>query len=84
MLRFVRAPDGVLTPDLAGKLPGETVWVGCHAAIVEALAEQESRQDLVAMVEKLLRPLAQRSGAGQKSRRYGDRFYESRDGAVAR
>lgn len=55
MLRFVRAPDGVLTPDLAGKLPGDAVWVGCHAAIVEALAAQESRQDLVAMVDGLLR-----------------------------
>lgn len=55
MLRFVRAPDGGLTLDLAGKLPGETLWVGCRSAFVRALAEQEGRDDLVDLVEKLLR-----------------------------
>lgn len=55
MLRFVRAPDGVLTPDLAGKLPGEALWLGCRAALVATLAEKEGRTDLVDMVDGLLR-----------------------------
>lgn len=55
MLRFVRAPDGVLTPDLAGKLPGEALWLGCRSALVAALAEKEGRADLVDMVDGLLR-----------------------------
>ena len=54
MLRFVRAPDGVLTPDLAGKLPGEALYVNCRCELVAALAAAEKRSDLVAMVDALL------------------------------
>ncbi len=27
LIRFVRSPDGIVTPDIAGKLPGRGVWV---------------------------------------------------------
>ncbi|MEL6567418.1 MAG: RNA-binding protein [Pseudomonadota bacterium] len=30
MIRFVRAPDGVVVPDVAGKLPGRGVWVSAQ------------------------------------------------------
>jgi len=55
MLRFVRAPDGVLTPDLAGKLPGDALWVLCREGRVQALAEKEDRPDLAVLVAQLLR-----------------------------
>ena len=30
MVRFVLSPDGVVTPDIMGKLPGRGVWVSAH------------------------------------------------------
>jgi hypothetical protein len=37
LVRFVLSPDGVVTPDLAGKLPGRGIWVTAdRAAIVKA------------------------------------------------
>lgn len=30
MIRFVLSPDGVVTPDIMGKLPGRGVWVTAH------------------------------------------------------
>lgn len=30
LIRFVRAPDGIIVPDLAGRLPGRGVWVSCR------------------------------------------------------
>lgn len=35
LIRFVPAPDGTITPDLARKLPGRGVWVTCSAACIE-------------------------------------------------
>ncbi len=35
LIRFVRAPDGTLTPDLEQRLPGRGVWVACHRKTVE-------------------------------------------------
>jgi predicted RNA-binding protein YlxR (DUF448 family) len=35
MIRFVRAPDGAVVPDLAHRLPGRGVWVGGEQALVE-------------------------------------------------
>lgn len=35
LIRFVPAPDGTITPDLARKLPGRGVWVTCSAACVD-------------------------------------------------
>jgi len=55
MLRFVRAPDGVLTPDLAEKLPGEALWTGNRKHLVARLAAQEESADLAERVEKLMR-----------------------------
>ena len=36
MVRFVLSPDGIVTPDIMGKLPGRGVWVSAHR---EALAK---------------------------------------------
>ena len=30
LIRFVRAPDGTVTPDISGKLPGRGVYVSCY------------------------------------------------------
>ncbi|MEM9937469.1 MAG: RNA-binding protein [Pseudomonadota bacterium] len=35
MIRFVRSPDGVAVPDVAGKLPGRGVWVTAKRETVE-------------------------------------------------
>ena len=43
MLRFVTSPDGVVTPDLAGKLPGEGFWVLNH---YDRVAEMEKHSEL--------------------------------------
>lgn len=56
MLRFVRAPDGEWTPDLAEKLPGEAVWTGNRKYLVADLASREAAvADLAERVEKLMR-----------------------------
>lgn len=35
LIRFVRAPDGALTPDLDHRLPGRGVWVECSRQVIE-------------------------------------------------
>ena len=65
MLRFVHAPDaadgtrGVLTPDLAQRLPGQDdVWlVNSHALVIQlaALPEVNAPRDLAVRVENLMR-----------------------------
>lgn len=77
MLRFVRAPDGRLTPDLAGKLPGSALWTGNRRALVEKLARDERARrgtgnekadGLPVLVEKLMRRhLAQALGLARKA-----------------
>lgn len=65
LIRFVPGPDGTIVPDLARKLPGRGVWVGCEAATLAAAVARKSfakalkRQinipsDLVEQVERLL------------------------------
>ena len=34
LVRFARAPDGVVVPDLAARLPGRGVWVTCSRAVL--------------------------------------------------
>ncbi len=65
LLRFVLSPDGAVTPDLAGRLPGRGAWV---TPSIEALAEAVKKKlfnrafsapasvpgDLPALVERLL------------------------------
>jgi uncharacterized protein len=41
MIRFVRAPDGVVTPDIRSRLPGRGVWVTARAELV---AEAQRKQ----------------------------------------
>lgn len=66
LLRFVRAPDGTITPDIAGKLPGRGVWLSLDRSIVERAARQNAfsrslkrpvviPDDLAERVERLLR-----------------------------
>lgn len=40
MIRFVAAPDGTLTPDIAAKLPGRGAWVIADAPAIEKAAEK--------------------------------------------
>ncbi len=65
LIRFVPAPDGSITPDLARKLPGRGVWVTCNAEMLsealrsKAFAKSLKRKvtasdDLVDQVEQLM------------------------------
>lgn len=38
LVRFVLSPDGIVTPDLAGKLPGRGIWVTADRAAIEKAA----------------------------------------------
>ncbi|MFC3068103.1 RNA-binding protein [Phenylobacterium soli] len=40
LIRFVAGPDGLVTPDLARKLPGRGLWVAADRASVEAAAKK--------------------------------------------
>lgn len=40
LIRFVAGPDGVVTPDLARKLPGRGIWVAADRASVETAAKK--------------------------------------------
>jgi predicted RNA-binding protein YlxR (DUF448 family) len=65
LIRFVRAPDGGVAPDLKRKLPGRGAWITARADIVaKATAKTFSRAfraetrpaaDLADLVERLLR-----------------------------
>jgi predicted RNA-binding protein YlxR (DUF448 family) len=65
LIRFVAAPDGTVTPDLARKLPGRGVWVKADRASVETAAKKglfarsakaplKAPPDLADLVERLL------------------------------
>lgn len=81
LIRFVAGPDGVVTPDLARKLPGRGLWVAADRASVEqaarkgvfsraAKAKLAAPADLAGQVEALL---ARRVLAGLGlARRAGD------------
>lgn len=66
LIRFVAAPDGMVTPDLRRKLPGRGVWVTASAAAVaEAVKKKafarglksqvKAADDLADLVGRLLR-----------------------------
>lgn len=66
LIRFVRAPDGTVTPDLAHRLPGRGVWVTLDRTVVEKAAAQNAfarsfkqavvvPDGLAALIEKLMR-----------------------------
>ncbi|HIG23940.1 MAG TPA: RNA-binding protein [Henriciella marina] len=40
MIRFVRSPDGIAVPDVAGKLPGRGAWVKADRETVDAAVKQ--------------------------------------------
>jgi hypothetical protein len=65
MIRFVLAPDGTVTPDLAAKLPGRGMWLSADAGSIKtacarklfakaARAKAVAEADLPARVETLL------------------------------
>jgi uncharacterized protein len=65
LIRFVAGPDGVVTPDLARKLPGRGLWVAADRASVEtagrkggfsrsAKAKLSAPADLADQVDRLL------------------------------
>jgi predicted RNA-binding protein YlxR (DUF448 family) len=65
LIRFVRAPDGTITPDLAQRLPGRGVWLTLDRSVVElavrrnAFARSLKRdvvipEDLAGLVDRLL------------------------------
>jgi predicted RNA-binding protein YlxR (DUF448 family) len=52
LIRFVRAPDGELTPDIRSRLPGRGVWVTARAELVtEAARKQMFARSLKAKVQ---------------------------------
>jgi len=66
LIRFVAGPDGVVTPDLARKLPGRGLWVAADRAAVAAAAKKglfaraakakvTAPPDLASLVESLLK-----------------------------
>jgi len=42
MIRFVRAPDGAVTPDIAARLPGRGAWVTARADVVAEAARKQA------------------------------------------
>jgi predicted RNA-binding protein YlxR (DUF448 family) len=42
MLRFVRAPDGTVVPDLKRKLPGRGVWLTPNRAVIEMAVKKKA------------------------------------------
>ena len=40
LIRFVVSPEGVIFPDLAGKLPGRGIWVTADRAAIETAAKK--------------------------------------------
>lgn len=51
LIRFVRAPDGAIVPDLAGRLPGRGVWVSCtRDAVATAVRNNAFARSLKAAV----------------------------------
>ncbi len=65
MVRFVLSPDGVVTPDIAGKLPGRGVWVSADRKSLEKVIALKSfgrgfkgkakvESDLIDLTDRLL------------------------------
>ena len=65
MIRFVLAPDGVVTPDLRRRLPGRGVWTSASAAILAQAIRRKAfdrgfkgkarvPEDLVGLVDRLM------------------------------
>ncbi|MEO0670628.1 MAG: RNA-binding protein [Pseudomonadota bacterium] len=42
LIRFVRAPDGTVTPDLKAKLPGRGVWIGARHALIDTAVRKRA------------------------------------------
>jgi predicted RNA-binding protein YlxR (DUF448 family) len=66
MLRFVVGPDGSIVPDVAARLPGRGMWIGCRRTLVEEARRRKLfakvarravtvADDLADAVERLLR-----------------------------
>ncbi len=52
MIRFVRAPDGTVAPDIRARLPGRGVWIGASADLVaEAVRKRAFARSFKAAIE---------------------------------
>ncbi|HRD77757.1 MAG TPA: DUF448 domain-containing protein, partial [Hyphomicrobiaceae bacterium] len=55
LVRFVAAPDGQIVPDLAERLPGRGVWVGCSRSVLaEAVRSKAFARGLKRQVEHII------------------------------
>jgi predicted RNA-binding protein YlxR (DUF448 family) len=82
LVRFVISPEGRVTPDLAGKLPGRGLWLSASAAAVEEAARRgrfahAARASVTADAD-----LAERVGAGLAERCLSYLGLARRSGAV--
>ena len=45
MFRFVISPDRILTPDLAGRLPGRGIWLSASRDVIEGADRTPSNKN---------------------------------------
>ncbi len=60
LIRFVRAPDGTIVPDIASKLPGRGVWIEAKRSSVEEAVRRG------AFAKSLKKPCSADAGLGQR------------------
>ncbi len=82
LVRFVVSPEGRITPDLAGKLPGRGLWLSASAAVVDEATKSRrfaraARSSVTASAD-----LAERVGAGLAERCLSYLGLARRSGAV--
>lgn len=68
LLRFVLGPDGVVTPDLAARLPGRGLWVSCSREALEKAAKKNAFAKAAKRAVSVPADLAARIEAGLKQR----------------
>lgn len=67
LIRFVMAPDGMLTPDLAEKLPGRGLWMKADRLLIEQAVSNKQMQKSVARAIKGPFQLGQLPGGDEPS-----------------
>lgn len=68
LIRFARSPDGIVVPDVSGKLPGRGVWITCDRSVVQKGLEtgvfprafKSAAQPIDGLVDLLEQQLVQR------------------------
>ena len=82
LVRFVVSPEGRITPDLAGKLPGRGLWLSATAAAVEEAARRGRFAHAARAPVTAAADLAERVGTGLAERCLGYLGLARRIGAV--